>query len=112
MVVLSFLNYLSILLEIFLILSFLGLTLNIIELAIIELGYTFAFITPVSQALGSAEAAGAYMLRALGYSAALGISLSLILRIRHLLVGLIGIGVLVFYGLIKFAYRDFFLKRS
>lgn len=106
LVALSFLGHLSIFLEIFLILSFLGITLDIIELAIIEAGYTFAFVIPVSQALGTAEAAGAYVLQTLGYSAALGISLTLILRLRHLLFGLIGVGVLIFYGLVKFAYRS------
>jgi len=105
LVVLSFFGHVSILLEIFLILSFLGISLDVIELAIVEAGYTFAFIIPVSQALGTAEAAGAYTLQALGYSAALGISLTLILRIRHLLVGLIGIAVLIFYGLAAFVYN-------
>ena len=90
----------------FLILSFLGFNLNVLELAIIEAGYTFAFVIPVSQALGTAEAAGAYVLQALGHGAALGISLTLILRLRHLLFGLIGMVVLIFYGLVKLAYRS------
>ena len=85
LVALSFLSHLSIFLEMFLILSFLGFNLNVLELAIIEAGYTFAFVIPVSQALGTAEAAGAYVLQALGHGAALGISLTLILRLRHLL---------------------------
>jgi len=106
LVALSFLSHLSIFLEMFLILSFLGFNLNVLELAIIEAGYTFAFVIPVSQALGTAEAAGAYVLQALGHGAALGISLTLILRLRHLLFGLIGMVVLIFYGLAKLAYRS------
>lgn len=105
LVVLSFFGHVSILLEMFLILSFFGISLDVIELAVIEAGYTFAFIMPVSQALGTAEAAGAYTLQALGHGAALGISLTLILRLRHLLVGLIGIAVLIFYGLAAFIYK-------
>ena len=104
LVVLSFFGHMSILLEIFLILSFLDISLDVIELAVIEAGYAFAFIIPVSQALGTAEATGAYTLQALGHSAALGISLTLILRIRHLLVALIGIAVLIFYGLSAFVF--------
>ena len=104
LVVLSFFGHMSILLEIFLILSFLDISLDVIELAVIEAGYTFAFLIPVSQALGTAEATGAYTLQALGHSAALGISLTLILRIRHLLVALIGIAVLIFYGLSAFVF--------
>jgi uncharacterized protein (TIRG00374 family) len=106
LVVLSFLSHVSILFEIFLILYFLGITLDVIELAIIEAGYIFAFVIPVSQALGTAEASGAYILQALGYSVALGISLTLILRLRHLLIGLIGVVVLIFYGLIRLVYRN------
>ena len=112
LVVLSFFGHASILLEIFLILYFLGISLDVIELAIVEAGYTFAFIIPVSQALGTAEAAGAYTLQALGHSAALGISLTLILRIRHLLAGLIGIAVLIFYGLAVFVYNKGYNKGS
>lgn len=106
LIILSFLSHMSILFEMFLILYFLGITLDVIELAIIEAGYSFAFVIPVSQALGTAEASGAYVLQALGYSAALGISLTLVLRIRHLLFGLIGVAILIFYGLIKLVYRN------
>ncbi len=101
LIVLSLLGHVAVLFEIFLILYFLGAVLEVIELAIIEAGYTFAFITPISQALGTAEISGAYFLHLLGYTAALGVSLTLILRLRYLLIGLIGIVVLVFYGLIK-----------
>ena len=105
LIALNFFGHLSILLEIFLILFFLGINLDVIELAVVEAGYTFAFILPVSQALGTAEAAGAYTLQVLGHSAVLGVSLTLILRIRHLFIGLIGIAVLIFYGLSAFIFN-------
>ncbi|MBI4058084.1 flippase-like domain-containing protein [Candidatus Microgenomates bacterium] len=101
LIALSLLGHTGVLLEIFLILLFLGSTVGVIDAAIIETGYTFAFLTPISQALGTAEAAGAFTLSLLGYSAALGVSLTLILRARHFLVGLLGIGVLLWYGVIK-----------
>ncbi len=101
LIALSLLGHAATLFEIFLILSFLGVSLAVIELAIIEVGYTFAFIIPISQALGTAEVSGAYFLNLLGYSATLGVSLTLILRFRHLLVAAIGIAVLIFYGVIK-----------
>lgn len=98
---LNLLTHALILFETFLVLYFLGAVLGVLELALVEAGYTFAFIIPISQALGTAEASGAYFLNLLGYGAALGVSLTLILRARHLLVGLIGIAVLIFYGVIK-----------
>lgn len=114
LVLLILLGHASVLFEIFLVLYFLGTTLGVIEVALIEAGYTFAFIVPVSQALGTAEASGAYFLNLLGYSAGLGVSLTLILRARHLFVGLIGIVVLIFYGLIKLHLPRFlsFTKQS
>lgn len=101
----SLLGHAGVLLEIFLILLFLGNVVGILEPAIIETGYTFAFLTPISQALGTAEAAGAYTLSLLGYSAALGVGLTLILRVRHLLLGFLGIGVLIVYGVVKFPFK-------
>ncbi|MBI2405907.1 flippase-like domain-containing protein [Candidatus Microgenomates bacterium] len=101
----SLLGHAGVLLEIFLILLFLGNAVGILEAAIIETGYTFAFLTPISQALGTAEAAGAYTLSLLGYSAALGVGLTLILRVRHLLIGFLGIGVLIVYGVVKFPFK-------
>ncbi len=98
---LNLLAHASILFETFLVLYFLDAVLGILDLALVEAGYNLAFIIPISQALGTAEASGAYFLSLLGYGAALGVNLTLILRARHLLVGLIGIAVLIFYGVIK-----------
>ena len=104
---LNLLAHASILLETFLVLYFLSVVFGVLELALVEAGYTLAFIIPVSQALGTAEASSAYFFNLLGYGAALGVSLTLVLRVRHLLVGLIGIAVLVFYGVIKLRVPKF-----
>ena len=104
---LNLLAHFSTLLETFLVLYFLGAVFGVLELALVEAGYTLAFIIPISQALGTAEASSAYFFNLLGYGAALGVSLTLVLRARHLLVGLIGIAVLVFYGVIKLRVPKF-----
>jgi uncharacterized protein (TIRG00374 family) len=104
LVILILLGHAAVLFEIFLILYFLDVGLGVIEIALIEAGFTFAFVIPISQALGVAEMSGAYFLNLLGYSATLGVSLTLILRARHLLVGLIGVVVLISYGLIKLRF--------
>jgi uncharacterized protein (TIRG00374 family) len=77
--------------EYWLMLSFLGATLSgpqaISGLALAR----FSFLTPIPGALGALEASQALALQALGYTAAIGITASLLMRFRDISLGLLGL---------------------
>lgn len=98
---LTVLSYILVLIELFFLLYFLGIVFLPLQLTIVETGNVIAFIFPISQALGITESAAVYTHSILGSTAATGIAMSLILRARHILITLIGIAVLIFYGIIK-----------
>lgn len=100
-ILLTLASYVFILIELFLIVYFLGKVFSPSQLALVEAGNVIASLVPISQALGIAELVASYTVSLLGFVAPFGITLILILRVRHTLLALIGIGVLMFYGVIK-----------
>lgn len=104
-ILLTLFSYILVLIELLMIVYFLGKIFTPLQLAIVESGNVIASIVPISQALGVAELFSAYTVSLVGYTAAFGVALSLILRARHLFSAFIGIAVLIFYGLIKLRKR-------
>ena len=70
---------------------FLGLTLSGVNVIIIMTAARFAFLTPIPGGLGALEASQVFILKLLGYSPSIGLSACIIIRIRDLLVGSLGL---------------------
>ncbi|HET9913414.1 MAG TPA: lysylphosphatidylglycerol synthase transmembrane domain-containing protein [Anaerolineales bacterium] len=79
--------------EYFLMASFLNANLSFEQTLAALTAALFAFLLPLPGGLGALEASQVYALTTLGYTPAVGISISLIMRARDLLNG--GIGVLL-----------------
>jgi len=73
--------------------SFFGLQLNLVETISALTAARIAFLTPIPGGLGAYEASQVLVMTALGLSPALGVSLSLIVRGRDLLMGGLGLGL-------------------
>jgi uncharacterized protein (TIRG00374 family) len=72
---------------------FLGAELTALQAVAGLTATRIAFLTPLPGGVGLLEAGQALAMRAFGYSSALGISLSLMMRARDLVVGLFGLWV-------------------
>jgi uncharacterized membrane protein YbhN (UPF0104 family) len=78
-------------LEYFLMASFLNTNLSFEQTLAALTAALVAFLMPLPGGLGALEASQVYALQAMGYSPAIGISLSLIMRGRDIFNGLIGL---------------------
>lgn len=78
-------------LEYGLLLAFLDTRLNLSQVIVALTAARLAFLTPLPGGLGALEASQALALEALGYPAALGISVSLLMRARDVMFGLVGL---------------------
>jgi uncharacterized protein (TIRG00374 family) len=78
-------------------LNLLGAKLSITQIVIALTAARIAFLTPLPGGLGALEASQVLVMQALGFSPALGISISLIIRGRDLLIGIAGILLGVFF---------------
>ena len=89
----SLLSWIGIVVERWLMLRFLGAASGPAEtVAVVAVG-RLALLLPVPAGFGALEASQVFALQALGYDAALGISLSLLIRLRDLLFGGLGLAL-------------------
>ena len=85
---LSLVIWLLVLFEYWLMTSFLGARLSLVQTVVAMTVLRASFLTPLPGGVGLLEASQALAMQAFGYSAALGISISLLIRVRDLLLGL------------------------
>jgi uncharacterized protein (TIRG00374 family) len=91
--VLSLFIWVVLLIDYALAMSFFGLQLNLVETISALTAARIAFLTPIPGGLGAYEASQVMVMTALGLSPAVGVSLSLIVRGRDLLMGGVGLGL-------------------
>lgn len=77
--------------EYWLTLRFLGAQVNLFQAVIALSAARLAFLTPLPGGVGALEASQVFAMGALGYNPALGISVSLLIRARDILIGLAGL---------------------
>ncbi len=70
-----------------------GLRLSFWEIIAILTAARWAFLSPTPSGLGALEAGQVLAMRTLGYDPALGITVSLLIRARDIVVGLLGVGI-------------------
>lgn len=87
----SVLSWAAIIAEFWLMTSVLGLNLALSEAVAALFAARIAILLPMPAALGALEASQALAMRALGQSPAAGVSLSLLIRARDVLLGVIGL---------------------
>lgn len=87
----SLLSWIAIVLEFWLMLWFLGAGLRPEETVAVVTASRVAQLVPIPAALGALEASQIFALQALGYPATLAISLTLLIRLRDLLFGGLGL---------------------
>jgi uncharacterized protein (TIRG00374 family) len=87
----SLLSWIAILLEFWLMLWFLGAGLRPEEMVAVVTASRVAQLVPIPAALGALEASQVFALDALGYPATLAISLTLLIRLRDLVFGGLGL---------------------
>ena len=87
----SILSWAAILGEMWLAADFLGAPLTPFDLIAVVVATRVAILLPSPGALGTLEASQVWMFGALGFDPALGLSLSLVVRIRDVLFGLAGV---------------------
>jgi uncharacterized membrane protein YbhN (UPF0104 family) len=94
----SILSWAAIVGEFWLMAAMLGLDLTLLETVVALLAARVAILLPLPAALGALEASQLLAMRLLGQSPAAGVSLSVLIRARDLLLGVVGLalaGVLV-----------------
>jgi len=94
----SLLSWLAIIGEFWLMTNVMGLKLTLSEAVVALLAARVAILLPMPAAIGALEASQALAMRVLGQSPAAGVSLSLLIRARDVLLGVLGLwlaGVLV-----------------
>jgi uncharacterized protein (TIRG00374 family) len=79
--------------EFWLMLRFLGLNVDASQLLAVVIAGRVALLAPTPGALGALEASHVLVMQALGFDAAYGLSLSLLIRARDIFFALIGLGV-------------------
>ena len=74
-------------------LIFLGADINIGELIIVLTATRLAFLLPIPGGLGSLEAALVWSLTSMGYASATGVSVSLFIRVRDVVLAGLGLAI-------------------
>jgi uncharacterized protein (TIRG00374 family) len=92
-VLVSLITWMVLVGEYWLMMSFLGIQLDLLETIAVLTIARFAFLTPLPGGLGALEAGQMLALSSLGYSSAAGLSLALLIRGRDLFFG--GLGLLL-----------------
>ena len=87
----SLLGWLVMVVEFGAMLTFLGADVSFLEAIIVLTGTRFAFLLPLPGGLGTVEAAQVLALTQLGFDPAVGLSASLLIRGRDVLLGLTGL---------------------
>lgn len=88
---LSALIWLALLGEYALVLRFFGVNIDIFNTLVLIVFARLAFLTPLPGGLGALEAGQVYAMQSLGFDPALGLSISLFIRIRDSFFGLLGL---------------------
>ena len=96
-VVISGLVWMALIFEYWLALRFLGVQMDMAQIISIMTAARIALLTPFPGALGALEASQMLAMEALGYQAALGLGIGLLIRARDVLFGMLGLiwGVLI-----------------
>jgi hypothetical protein len=90
-ILLSVLIWIAIVFEFSLALAFLGIQMNLQQVIIALTAARIAFLLPVPAGLGTLEAGQVLAMQAMGFSPAVGISLSLLIRARDVVLGGFGL---------------------
>lgn len=90
-ILLSVLIWIAIVFEFSLALAFLGIQMNLPQVIIALTAARIAFLLPVPAGLGTLEAGQVLVMQAIGFSPAVGISLSLLIRARDVVLGGFGL---------------------
>jgi len=77
--------------EFYLMASFLGVSLTLVQLVALLTAARVAFLLPLPGGLGTLEASQVWALGLMGFNPAAGISLSLLIRLRDVALGLLGL---------------------
>ncbi|MEX1247744.1 MAG: lysylphosphatidylglycerol synthase transmembrane domain-containing protein [Anaerolineales bacterium] len=85
--------WVALIFEIWLLLFFLSLPVDALELTLVIVAARVALFAPTPGALGALEASQVLAMQALGYSPAYGIGLALLIRARDVLFGLVGLSL-------------------
>jgi uncharacterized protein (TIRG00374 family) len=97
LVCLSAFTWLSMILEYWLMVLFLGIRLNLTQTITALTAARAAFLVPLPGSLGALEGSQVFALSAMGFDPSLGLSIGLLIRARDVLFGLAGLGLLAFY---------------
>jgi uncharacterized protein (TIRG00374 family) len=89
----SLISWFGIVIEFWMMLRFLGAALGPTDTIAVVTASRLALLVPIPAALGALEASQIFALQAVGYPATLGISLSLLIRLRDLLFGGLGLAL-------------------
>ncbi len=89
----SFLSWAMMVLEYLLMIRFLGLELNPVQAVFAFVLSRLAFLAPLPGGLGALEASQVFAMQTMGLTAASGLAVSLLMRFRDVLIGLIGLGL-------------------
>ena len=84
-------GWLAMFAEYALMLSFLGQSMSLVQLMTAFLASQLAFLTPLPGGLGALEASQVLAFSSFGVAAAVGLSASLVMRVRDLIFGLLGL---------------------
>ena len=90
--IISVLSWIGMLAEYWLMAGFLGARLTLLQATLALTAARVAFLLPLPGGLGVLEASQALAMSVLGFDAALGVSLALLIRGRDMLFGVIGLG--------------------
>lgn len=90
-VIISLLSWLVIIAEYWMVLRFIGVIISPVQLIILLLVTRVAFLAPLPSGLGALEASQVLAFEALGLEPAAGLTASLLIRVRDVIFGLIGL---------------------
>jgi uncharacterized membrane protein YbhN (UPF0104 family) len=77
--------------EFYLMASFLGASLTLVQLIALLTAARLAYLLPLPGGLGTLEASQVWALELMGFNPAVGLGLSLLIRLRDVLLGLLGL---------------------
>ncbi len=87
----STLSWALMIVEFYLMVSFLGVSLTLVQLIALLTAARVAYLLPLPGGLGTLEASQVWALGLMGFNPAIGLSLSLLIRLRDVSLGLLGL---------------------
>ncbi|MFZ4826118.1 MAG: lysylphosphatidylglycerol synthase transmembrane domain-containing protein [Phototrophicaceae bacterium] len=88
----SFISWIGLMASYWFMASFIGIHLTFVELISLLMAQQVAFLLPLPGGLGALESSQTLMFGLLGYDPSIGITLSLLMRVRDVTFGLLGLG--------------------